>query len=192
MEENDHNALRHVKELFRDFETEPPPQTWTTIRSRLDGEKYGTSSPWKISDLFSWFQPVNRLYPALALAGLFLITLFIWMVVKPSHQIKGQAFADQTELTKGTAYLFRVHDKITPFDSVGFFKKMELDSEGHFVFDDIPAGSYMLRIHVHQDSPYIRHYLHGYYGDQLHWDSARIVSTDQPQDSYVVRVPKIK
>ncbi|MBN1198804.1 MAG: hypothetical protein JXA23_05595 [Bacteroidales bacterium] len=192
MEENDHNALRHLKELFRDFETEPPLQNWDSIRARVQGEKPVTSSLRNRYHLVGWFQPASRLYPVVAFVGLFLIVLFVWLAVKPSHQIKGQAFVDQAELTKGTAYLFRVHDKQAPFDSVGFFRKMELDSKGHFLFNDIPAGSYLLRIFVHPDSPYFFHYLHGYYGDQVHWDHARLVSTDHPQNAYDVRIPKMK
>lgn len=189
MEENDNRVSRQIREQFRGFEPEPPADSWEAIRRRLDGKRARAEVPRESWSLANWWQP-RRLYPALAVVGLFLITLFIWLAVNPSHQIKGQAFIDQAELTKGTAYLFRVRDQQAPYDSVGFLRKTELDSSGHFIFDDIPSGSYLLRIHAGHDELNAQHDLHGYYGDQLHWDSARLLSTDHPQDTYVIRIPK--
>ncbi len=191
MEENDHNIPPQVRELFHDFEAEPPPQSWDLIRARLTGEQSGTHSPLNWSHLVGWFQPMNRLYPVLTVAGLVLIALFIWLGSKPSNQIKGQAMADQAKLTRGTAYLFRTHDRVSPYDSVRFFGKKELDSTGHFAFHRIPSGSYLLRIHVHPDSPHYPKYKHGYYGEQLQWNQATLIHTDHPQENYPVRVPKL-
>lgn len=190
-EKNDHNTPPRVRELFRDFEAEPPLQFWNSISARLAGEQPETHSSWSWRHIVGWFQPMNHLYPILTGVGLVLIALFIWLVVKPSNDMKGQAFVGQDELTSGTAYLFRVHDKVIPYDSVGFAGKRELDSTGHFAFNGFPSGSYLLRVHIHPDSPYSPKYHHGYYKDQLFWNKATLIHTDHPQESYIVRVPKI-
>ncbi|MFH1297033.1 MAG: hypothetical protein ABIJ04_07150 [Bacteroidota bacterium] len=190
-EENDHNLAQRVRELFRDFEPEPPPRAWHAISTRLAGDHSGMRAQWNLNLLGGWLQPRYRLYPAITVVGLVLIALFIWMGVRPSHHIKGNAFADQEELSRGTAYLFRVDDREKPLDSVRFYGKRELDSTGHFSFRHVPSGAYLLRVHVHPDSPYSPAYHHGYYRDQLHWNQSTLIHTDHLQESYPVRVPKL-
>jgi len=191
LEENDHKTPQHLRELFSDFEAEPPRQSWNMIRSRLDRDPLEDKVSQTLSHLLRWFRPANRLYPALTIIGLILITLFLWVGIRPSHHIQGQAFVDAEKLARGTAYLFRVHDNTTPFDSVGFWKRMELDSTGFFSFHKVPAGSYLLRIHVNPLSPHSPQYHHGYYGDQLHWNKSTLIHTDSLQELYSVRVPEI-
>ncbi len=190
-EENDHKTPQHLRELFRDFEAEPPRQSWNMIRTRLAQDIQDDKAPSTLSHMLGWFRPVNRLYPALTIVGLILIALFIWLGINPSHHIKGNAFVGEDKLDRGTAYLFRVQDKITPFDSVRFWQQKELDSTGYFAFQKVPSGNYLLRIHVHPLSPYFFQYKHGYYRDQLHWNNATLIHTDHLQESYPVRVPKI-
>lgn len=190
-EKNSHNDPKPFGELFRSFEAEPPPDTWSSIRARMAGEQPETSPSMVWSQLIEWIQPANRLYPVLTGIGVIVIAVFIWLSVNPSNHIKGHAFAGEYELTRGTAYLFRVHDKEPPFDSVRFVKKTELDSTGLFAFGQLPSGSYLLRVHVHPDSPHFPRYLHGYYGDQLHWNKAKLIQTDQPMEFYHVRLPEM-
>lgn len=189
-EKNNDNIPR-IRELFRDFEAEPPPQSWNAISTRLAGEIHGKTSHQWFGGLAGWFQPVNHLYPALAIVGIVLIALVIWIDMKPTSRIKGQALIDESELARGTAYLFRVRDRVIPYDSVSFFGKMELDTNGRFYFGHVPSGLYLLRIHVHPESQYSEQYNHGYYGDQLYWNNATLIQTGHPQESYVIRVPKV-
>ena len=190
-EENNHNLPPRIRKLFRDFEAEPPQEVWNAISTRLAGDHSGTRSRRNFGLLVEWLQPRYRLYPAFTVVGLALIALFIWIGVKPSHHIQGRAWVDQAELSRGTAFLFRVFDREKPFDSVRYHGKVELDSTGHFSFPRIPSGTYLLRVHVHPDSPYSHSYNHGYYRDQLHWNQATLIHTDHLQKSYPVRVPKL-
>jgi len=189
-EKNIDNIPR-FRELFRDFEADPPPQSWDVIRSRLAGRTRDKKTPWLLNTMVEWFQPMNRLYPALTVLGVVLIALVIWLGIGPSNNIKGQALIDNTELARGTAFLFRVRDRAIPYDSVRFFGKLDLDSIGRFEFGRVPSGLYLLRIQVHPKSQFSKHYNHGYYGDQIHPDSATLVRTGNPVESYVVRVPKM-
>ncbi|TSA28641.1 MAG: hypothetical protein D4R67_03490 [Bacteroidetes bacterium] len=190
-EENNSDIPHNDWEQFRDFEAEPPPQVWQAIRARLGDGLPGLGWRFTPDHLAAWIRPRYRLYPALTALGLALIALFIWMSVWPAHQIRGTACVNQDALARGTAYLFRVHDRHVPFDSVLFYGKTELDSSGRFEFRNIPTGSYLLRIQVHPESPYYPAHHHAYYRDQLHWNRATLIRTDQLKDSYPVSVPEI-
>lgn len=191
-EKNDPDLSREGCELFRDFEPEPPPQAWNAIRARLDDGSSGEGRRF-----FVWlagFIPVGgpRLYPVLTAAGVVLVALFIWIGIRPDHNIRGRAWVDQDILDRGTAYLFLVHDRKAPFDSVGFYRKTGIDTTGLFHFDNVPAGSYLLRVHIHPRSAYSVTHNHGYYGDQLTWDSAKLIRVGEEPESCDIRVPAIK
>lgn len=189
-EENIDNRQRpHIRDLFQDFEADPPPQSWDLIRKRMEGSTWGSRETRSLTDLLAWFGPMNRLYPTLAVAGLALIALVVWVGVTPSHHIRGQAVDGQENLVRGTAYLFRVHDLHRPLDSVSLYQQQELDSAGRFNFKTSKNGAYLLRIHLRPDSGKVGQIYHGYYDKQLHWNNATLIHTDSLKESYIVKMP---
>lgn len=190
-EKRDPDTFREGQELFRDFEPEPPPQAWNAIRARLDEGSSGGERKF-----LAWLAGVGqvrefRLYPALTVISFALVALFIWIGIRPEHRIQGKAWVGQEILDRGTAFLFRVDDIHPPFDSVHFYRKTDIDSTGKFDFRSISSGSYLLRIHVHPGSAYSATYHHGYYGDLLSWDSAKLIHTRNRIDACDIRVPAI-
>ena len=152
-EENDNGFNRHFREALHSYEADPPPEVWNSVMEQLSERSAGQNRSVKLESLVDWFRPGFRLYPALTVVVLLLISLFIWLSVRDSNQIHGIALIDGENLCHGTAYLFRVHDNQRPLDSVMFHEKMPLDSIGRFAFSKVPSGTYFLRIHVHHDSP---------------------------------------
>ncbi|MFC2101578.1 hypothetical protein ACFLS7_01130 [Bacteroidota bacterium] len=190
-EENDHNIPPEARELFRNFEAEPPPEAWDAISARLAEEAKDSDSDQALGHLTGWLRPRKRLYPILVGFSLALIAFFIWIGVQPSSQINGQVSVDSQELQSGTAYLFKVQDDTSPFDSVRFVRQTPIDSTGHFLFSRLPSGSYLVRVYVGPESIHYPEYQHGYYGDQLDWNKAILIHTDQPQEIYYVKVPRL-
>lgn len=190
-EENDHKIPSEAGELFRNFEAEPPPQAWDVISARLAEEAKNSDSDQTLGHLTGWLRPRKRLYPILIGVSLALIAFFIWIGVQPSRQINGKVSVDYEELRSGTAYLFQVQDNASPYDSVKYVRQTTIDSNGHFVFSHLPSGSYLLRVYVGPESNHYPEYQHGYYGDQLDWNKATLIHTDQLQEMYYVKVPRL-
>ncbi len=190
-ETNDKRLNRYFQEAFRSFEPDPPHHAWHEIRERLDEERPGKEGLISWEHISAWFRPGYRLYPALTVVALLLVSVFIWLNIRHTNQIQGGARIEGEELCHGTAYLFHVHDKQKPLDSVVFYKKMQLDSTGRFAFTKVPSGTYLLRIHVHNEAPGFPEYKFGYYGDQLHWDHASLIHTEFPEEDYSINIPKL-
>lgn len=189
-EKNDPDLPQEGGGLFRNFEPEPPPGAWDAIRTRLDAEPPGVKRRSVFDRQGAWFPPRHRLYPALTVMGAALIVFFVWIGTRPGHRIHGTVLINQEELSRGTAFLFRVHDRLKPFDSVYFYRKMEIDSAGRFDFRNVKPGAYLLRIQVHSDSSSNPVYRHAYYGDQVHWHSSTLIHTGQAENTYVIRIPE--
>ncbi|NQV03321.1 MAG: hypothetical protein HQ542_11790 [Bacteroidia bacterium] len=190
-EENDNGFNRHFREAFRSYKADPPPEVWNSVREQLSERNAGQRNSINLESIVDWFRPGNRLYPALTVVVLLLITVFIWLSVRHTNQINGTARINGEALSRGTAYLFHVHDKHKPLDSVMFHQKMQLDTAGRFAFIKVPSGTYFLRIHVHHDAPGFPEYKFGYYGDQLHWNLASLIHTEFPKEDYSVNIPKL-
>ena len=191
VEENDNGLDRHFKEELYSYEVDPPPVVWASVKERLPKRSTDNSHSFTLESLLEWFRPGYRLYPSLTVVGLLLISLFIWLSVRNTNTIHGTAQIEGENLCHGTAYLFHVHDNQKPLDSVMFHQKMSLDTTGRFAFTKVPSGAYLLRIHVHHDSPKFPNYKFGYYGDKLHWDHATLIHSDSPEKDYAVNIPKL-
>ena len=190
-EETDNGFNRHFREVFRSYEADPPPTVWNSVKERLSERSDGRESWFKPESIVDWFRPGYRLYPALTVVAFLLISLFIWLSIRNTNQIHGSARVKGEELCHGTAYLFHVHDHQKPLDSVMFYKKMKLDSNGRYAFSKVPSGTYFLRIHVHDDAPMFPEYKFGYYGDQLYWNRASLIHTEFPEEEYSVNIQKL-
>jgi len=191
VEENDNGFNRQFREALHSYEADPPPEVWNSVREQLSERSTGDNQRVNLMSLIDWFRPGYRLYPAMTVVALLLISLFIWLSIRNTNQIHGTARIEGENLCHGTAYLFHVHDKQKPRDSVMFHQKMPLDTNGRFAFANLPSGAYLLRIHVHHDSPKFPKYKFGYYGDKLHWNHATLIHSDSPEKDYSVNIPKL-
>ena len=190
MEENDNMIDKHFRKVFQSFEPEPPQEAWEAIRKQLPPESLEPGARFSCRSVFSWFAPGYRLYPAIIIIAFLLIGIFLLLYPKQPASLQGTALIEGEKLCRGTAYLFHVNDHNTPLDSVRFHSKNNLDSNGRFHFKDIPSGKYLLRIQVDPGSLYFPQYRHSYYGNQLHWDKACLIDTDNPEKEYTIHIPR--
>ncbi len=87
----------------------------------------------------------------------------------------GQIFAGNQYADFGTVYLLSavngpVVSNLVPVASV------PIDSNGYYMFSNIPYGFYIVQAHLSPNSLFFFNYLPTYYGDVLFWQQATIIS----------------
>jgi len=191
-EENDKKLSRHLQEAFHSFEPEPPPSAWPEIREKIPGHKAEDSWQRFREQFLEWFRQGYRLYPVYTAIGLLLVLVVVWLSVRQSsHQIKGTAYVEGEALSRGAVSLFHVKDRQPPLDSVRFCRKLQLDPEGNFLFQNVSPGTYFIRAHLHEDAPGYPEYRFGYSGDQLSWHDAELIDTENLREHYRLNIPKL-
>ncbi len=134
------------RNAFSGFEPPPPEHAWEKIRKGIqpEGTKEGRMAAF-INKLAN-FGNSPRLYPLLASAAMILLLIIIWTSYSNKHSIQGHAYAGETRICRGTAYLFKVYDKVKPWDTVRLIKSVPVDDNGFYQFGGLNHGNYMIRI----------------------------------------------
>jgi hypothetical protein len=144
MEENQ-NIENRYREVFSGFEKEPPDRIWSDIHKVLHPEPKQTGF-WSGLGIGTSASRVIRISVSFAAAAIILFLLFMWFSYGNHRIIRGHAFAGDTKMMRGTAYLFRVEDKTRPLDSVRHYGSALVDENGSYKFSHVAPGDYLLRI----------------------------------------------
>ena len=107
------------------------------------------------------------------------------------YAIFGSVFADQNTLDYGLVIIYSAADDSTGTNSGWYeFNITETNSDGSYIFENIPAGNYLAVAFPDYNSTYIETHLPTYYGDVIYWENATIITpnnTNGPSDINLVR-----
>lgn len=162
-------------DTFRNLSKEPPPEVWENIRRMLHPEPKPLS-PWEKILFFPRNSPGIFRYSAIAAAASLLIFLaVVYFGTGGRHVVRGHAYAGDTRLCRGTAFLFIVKDKVAPFDSVEHYRSAVIDEQGFYSFPRITNGRYLLRISPAEGSEVTENYQASWFDQHESPDSAHLV-----------------
>jgi hypothetical protein len=187
MQDNDQTA-QHFKEAFREYEVQAPQGSWENIRSSLHPEvSPGVRS--RVKHTLNTFRSSPQFYPWLGVAATLLLVILIWASYSERHRISGHAYAGDSRLTSGTAYLFRVYDREKPYDTVMLLQKARIDQQGYYSFPGIEDGKYLVRINPLPGSEISLGYLPSFFGQKSDSTEATLImiSREDPvADVYLI------
>jgi len=162
MQEKDPIEERYRK-AFSEFESPPPDQVWEKI---MKGIKPQFSEQGKMTMLMNWLSGLihsGKLYPLLATAAMVLLIIIIWTSYSHKHSIRGHAYAGETRICRGTAFLFEVYDKVKPYDTVKLIQSVPVDDNGYYQFNGLVHGNYMIRINPLPGTDITRNFIPSFY-----------------------------
>jgi hypothetical protein len=158
MQEND-PIEECYRNAFSGFEPPPPERAWEKIRK---GIQPGDVKEGRVAVLKKMLIDVahsGKLYPLLATAAMILLLIIIWASYSNKHSIRGHAYAGETRISRGSAFLFRVYDKVKPWDTVKLVQSVPVDANGYYQFNGLVHGNYMVRINPWPGTEITRYYL---------------------------------
>ena len=162
MQEQD-NIEEYYRKVFTEFEPPPPAHAWAKISSRLHPPEGNSSGIMSLKKILANAMLSRNLYPLLATAAMLVLIFFIWFSYSNKHIIRGHAYAGETRLCMGTAFLFKVYDKVKPYDTVKLLQTVKVDANGFYQFIGLDQGNYMIRISPQPGSEMTRTYLPSFY-----------------------------
>jgi len=144
MEENQYLENK-FREAFKNFERTPSEDTWKGLRSVLHPE------PRHIGFWAGIIQmPQNsrflRFTVGVAAIAIILFLIIFWIAYGDHRAIRGHAYAGESRLSRGTAYLFKVEDRSIPYDSVRHYSSAIVNDNGSYKFINVKPGKYLLRV----------------------------------------------
>ena len=187
MQEKD-SIEEHYRKAFSGFESDPPPDAWEKIRLGLHPEsenKIGLSGFRKFLDGLS---RSRQLYPVLASAAMLLLLVMIWFSYSHKHSIRGHAYAGESRLCKGTAYLFKVYDKAKPFDTVTLVQSVPIDIKGFYQFSGIDHGNYLVRVNPVPGTDAMRNYIPAFFDQDSASAEANLVRIEKEDPTIDIRL----
>lgn len=191
MQEKD-NIEELYGKAFSEYEAPPPEKAWEKIRSGLQppAEKAGGPAA-RLARMFRGLRHSRNLYPLLASAAMILLLFVIWFSYSHKHCIRGHAYAGESRICKGTAYLFRVYDKSKPLDTVLMIGSVPVDDNGFYQFSGVGNGNYLIRINPLPGSETTWKYLPSFYDQDSLRSEANIIRVDQDDPTVDIRlIPK--
>ncbi|MDD4602317.1 MAG: hypothetical protein PHF97_00720 [Bacteroidales bacterium] len=192
MEETD-NLEKKFKQTFSDFSKEPPGDVWEKICREIRPENgsigfwdrnamaLGVSS--RLLRASSWF----------AAAAIILFLGIVYLVTVDHHTIRGHAYTGETYLCRGTAVLFKVEDKVRPFDSVKHYRSAIINENGFFEFPRIVPGKYLLRIAPDENSEAEKNFAPSWYDEHLYPEESHliiVIADDLYADVHLIKKKK--
>ncbi len=178
----------HYHKVFSGFEPPAPEHTWEKIKAGIhpEEEKRGQLASMRI--LLSGFSHSRSLYPILAVAASVALLLLIWFSYSHKQNIRGHAYAGETRLCRGTAYLFKVYDKVKPYDTVLQIQSVPVDDNGYYQFGGVDQGNYMIRIEPQSGSDLTRNFIPSYYDQDSAADEANIIRIEKEDPTIDIRL----
>jgi len=188
MEEPDY-IEKTFHDALQDLSGEPPQRVWERIHRDLHPD----STPLNIWEQVIAFPPhAPRLFRtgiAFIIVTVLLFLTFLYFGNGDRHAISGHAYAGEGRLCRGTAFLFKVNDKVAPIDSIEHFRSVMIDDRGYFRFPRIAPGKYLLRISPDAGSGQAGKYEPSWYDQDEKPDSAHLIvlgSTDFNADVHLI------
>jgi len=188
MQDND-PIEEYYRKAFTGFEPPPPVQSWEKIRAGihpLEAKNTRSSGLWKN---LAGFSHSRNLYPLLAAAAMILLVIFIWFSYSHKHNISGHAYAGETRICRGTAYLFKVYDKVKPLDTVMLVRSAPVDLNGFYLFSGIDHGKYLIRVNPGPGTEVTRSFIPSFYDQDSATSEANIImieSEDPTVDIHLI------
>ena len=181
----------HYKRTFSGFEPQPPGQAWEKIRTRIHPPDVRKGRMAALKDRLAGLRHSGNLYPLLAAAAMVLILVFIWFSYSHKHSIRGHAYAGEARMCLGTAYLFKVYDKVKPFDTVLLVESVKVDDKGFYQFLGIDRGNYLIRVNPLPGTDITGKYLPSFYDQDSALPEAKIIRIDNEDPTVDIHlVPK--
>ncbi len=168
----------HYRKAFSGFEPPPPEQAWDKIRAKLHPAKADKGRMSGLKNSLLTYSRSGRIYPLLAVAAMVLLFILIWYSYSNKHNIRGHAYAGETRMCMGTAYLFKVYDKAKPYDTVLLVQSAPVDDKGFYQFHGIAHGNYMIRINPQPGTEVTRNFIPSFYDQDSASSEANVIHID--------------
>jgi len=172
----------YYRKAFTGFEPPPPDQTWEKIRTGIHPPDVKKGRMVILKGRIAGYSHSGRLYPLLATAAMVLLLFIMWFSYSHKHNIRGHAYAGETRICMGTAYLFKVYDKVKPYDTVLLVQSVPVDNKGFYQFHGVDQGNYFIRINPLPGTEVIRNYIPSFYDQDSVASEANIIriETEDP------------
>ena len=177
----------YIEEKFREslagYTAEPPPAVWDAIRRELHPES-GRPEIGRNTGIWSKLTPrLINTFSAVAATVIILVLTLLYFLNHDLHRVHGHAYAGETRLCSGTAILFKVNDKVAPYDSVTPYQTVAVDSKGYYHFSDVDDGRYLLRISPAENSDQSIAYKITWFNQQGPSDTSHLINLEN-EDFY--------
>ena len=172
----------YYRKAFSGFEPPPPEQAWEKIRTGIHPQEARKGRMAGLKSRLAGFGHSPRLYPLLAAAAMILLFIIIWFSYSNKHNISGHAYAGETRICMGTAYLFKVYDKIKPYDTVLLVQSVPVDDKGFYQFRGVDHGNYFIRVNPLPGTEVTRNFIPTFYDQDSASSEAHIIriETEDP------------
>ena len=178
--ENPDELEKKIKSVFSGYKQEPPVEVWENLRRELHPEPKPMDFRMRLTG--STFFPDRLGWRYVALGGVFIFVFLavVYFTAKDQHTITGHAYAGEARLSRGVAVLFRVDDRLKPWDSVSHYRSALIDDKGYYKFSGVDPGTYLLRIAPEESSELSKHYLPSWFDQHENPDSSHtiVISAD--------------
>jgi hypothetical protein len=170
-----HPIDRKFREAFDGFEQEPPERAWNRLRNhvRLEPAEH---------DFWSKVIALHRTHPrsvriaALVTVLLLIVVLTVIRLTSRDYQmIHGSAWAGEERLCRGTAYLFKVDDKILPYDTVRQYQSVPINEKGQYCFPQVEPGRYLLQVSPDETSAHSQTFIPSWFDQRSPKESPKLI-----------------
>jgi len=166
---------KKFRSTFSDFKKDPPASVWENLERELHPQPK-TVNFWARMTGDPVFQERQlKRYLAVAGVAIFLFLAVVYFATSDRHTVRGQAYAGEARLCRGTAVLFRIEDKGKPWDSVTHYRSAMIDDNGNYKFSGIEPGIYLLRIAPESSSEIAKKYLPSWFDEHESPDSSHVI-----------------
>ena len=178
------------KSTFSDFKMAPPASVWENLQRELHPEPKTVNFWAQITRDPVFQERLLKRYLAIAGVAIFLFLAVVYFATSDRHTVRGQAHAGESRLCGGTAVLFRIEDKIKPWDSVKHYRSAMIDDNGNYKFSGVETGTYLLRIAPESSSEAAKKYLPSWFDEHESPDSSHVIiihTDDVHADVHLIR-----
>jgi len=187
MQETDPIEERY-RNAFSGFETPPPEQAWEKIRKGIQPEAVKERRMAALKNRLAGFGNSGKLYPLLATAATVLLLIIIWASYSNKHSIRGHAYAGESRICRGTAFLFKVYDKVKPWDTVKLIQSVTVDANGFYQFSGLVHGNYMIRINPLSGTDITRNFMPSFYDQDSVTSEVNLIRIDGEDPTVDIRL----
>jgi hypothetical protein len=173
--ENPDSIEQKFRSSFSDFGQEPPARIWENLNYDLNPKPKSENLWMRISGSNIFPERQMRRYIVFAGAAFILFLAIVYFASKDNHTIRGHAYAGDVRLYRGVAVLFRVGDKVMPWDSVNHYQSTMIDIDGYYQFSHVEPGTYLLRIAPEEISETSKKFLPSWFDQHENPDSSHVI-----------------
>lgn len=178
--ENPDDIEKKFKSVFSGYKQKPPAEVWENLHRELHPEPKPLAFWMRLTG--STIFPDRLGWRYVAWGGAFIIVFLavVYFTAKDQHTITGHAYAGEARLSKGIAVLFRVDDRLKPWDSVNHYRSALIDDRGCYQFSGVEPGTYLLRIAPEESSELSKYFLPSWFDQHENPDSSHaiVISSD--------------